>query len=88
MLRRLPAQDASVEPTPKFASAVEIETAAVLRRQLEQRYFEASASPLPSHPPAEVVDPISRRTARPVQADDYGGRARKTHKGSTTRGLG
>jgi hypothetical protein len=45
MVKALPPQDASVEPTPKFPSAAEIELAEQLRHQLEERYLEASAAP-------------------------------------------
>jgi len=49
---QLPSYDAGFEPAPRFASDAEIELAEQLRRQLEERYFGASAAPLtPSTPP-------------------------------------
>jgi len=45
MLKSLPQQHTSVEPTPTFASAAEIELAEQLRHQLEEQYLEASAAP-------------------------------------------
>ena len=41
---QLPSYDAGFEPTPRFASDAEIELAEQLRRQLEERYFGASAT--------------------------------------------
>jgi hypothetical protein len=46
---QLPSYDAGFEPAPRFASDAEIELAEQLRRQLEERYFGASAAP--STPP-------------------------------------
>jgi len=40
----LPYRDSGFEPAPRFASNAEIELADRLRRQLEERYFEASAA--------------------------------------------
>jgi hypothetical protein len=45
MPKALHPSDTGVELTPKFASAAEIELAEKLRRQLEDRYLEASAAP-------------------------------------------
>ncbi len=42
---QLPSYDAGFEPAPRFASDAEIELAEQLRRQLEERYFGASAVP-------------------------------------------
>jgi len=39
-----PYSDSGFEPSPRFASNAEIELADRLRRQLEERYFEASAA--------------------------------------------
>jgi hypothetical protein len=39
--------DTGAEPSPKFASEAELELAAKLRHQLEERYFEPSPEPLP-----------------------------------------
>jgi hypothetical protein len=40
-----PNHDTGFEPAPRFASDAEIELADRLRRQLEERYFGASAAP-------------------------------------------
>ena len=40
-------RDASVEPTPRFASDAEIKLAEQLRYQLEERYFGPSAARSP-----------------------------------------
>jgi hypothetical protein len=40
----LPNQDTGFDPAPRFASDAEIELAEQLRRQLEERYFGASAT--------------------------------------------
>jgi hypothetical protein len=42
---QLPHRDSGFEPAPRFASNAEIELADRLRRQIEERYFEASAAP-------------------------------------------
>ncbi|MEO8752717.1 MAG: hypothetical protein ABI624_08560 [Casimicrobiaceae bacterium] len=42
--------DASGEPAPMFATDADIALAAQLRRQLEERYFGASAKPHPLLP--------------------------------------
>jgi hypothetical protein len=39
-----PYRDSGFEPAPRFASNAEIALADRLRRQLEERYFEASAA--------------------------------------------
>ena len=45
MAKLLPRQESGAEPTPKYASDAEIELAAQLRHQLEQRYLDSSAAP-------------------------------------------
>jgi hypothetical protein len=42
---QLPNYDTGFEPAPRFASDAEIGLAEQLRRQLEERYFGASAAP-------------------------------------------
>ena len=41
---QLPNDDTGFDPAPRFASDAEIELAAQLRRQLEERYFGVSAT--------------------------------------------
>jgi len=45
-LKIMPRAATSVEPGPTFATDAEIELAAQMRHQLEERYFEPSPEPL------------------------------------------
>ena len=63
MLKTLPQLDSNVQPTPRFASDVEIEFATQLRHQLEERYLEppSASSSVESGSPPESGGPAPGR---------------------------